>query len=260
MFEGARVAVVVPAYNEGRLITRALGGIPAFVDAIYVVDDGSEDDTAAIAEGIDDARVRVLRQVRNQGVGASIEAGYRRAFGEEADVVAVMAGDAQMDPHDLARVIAPVVRGEAVYAKGDRLSFEGVRRLMPAARYVGNHVLSFVTRLATGLPVRDSQCGYTALGKRGAGVVLSARLWPRYGYPNDLLGRLAIEEAPIVDVVVRPIYADERSGIGLRHAVFVVPYVLARVFCRRVMMALVPKQRDAATAPSSVSESALGDT
>jgi dolichol-phosphate mannosyltransferase len=234
MFDGARVAVVVPAYDEARLIARTLARVPGFVDLVVVVDDGSRDDTAARARNTGDPRVVVVTHTVNRGVGAAIASGYDAAFRAGADVAVVMAGDAQMDPADLPALLAPVLRGEADYAKGDRLSHPQVRTAMPRARFVGNHVLSALTRLATGLTVRDAQCGYTALSRAAAERLEIAALWPRYGYPNDLLGHAAAARLRVRDVTVRPIYADETSGIRLRHALFVVPFVLARVVVRRV--------------------------
>jgi hypothetical protein len=105
---------------------------------------------------------------------------------------------------------------------------------MPLSRWLGNHVLSVLTRWATGLDVRDSQCGYTALARSAADQLGLEQLWPRYGYPNDLLGRAAAAKLRVSEVSVRPIYADETSGIGWRHALFVVPFVLARVVLRRI--------------------------
>lgn len=234
MLDGARVAVVVPAHDEARLIARTLGSIPAFVDDVVVVDDASADDTAARVAEWPEARVRLLRHRVNRGVGAALATGYRAAFDAGADVVAVMAGDAQMDPRDLSRVIEPVLRGEADYVKGDRLSHPDARARMPVSRYLGNHALTGLTRIATGLTVRDSQCGYTALGRRGAEQLALDRLWPRYGYPNDLLSRAAVARLRVRDVTVRPIYGTEQSGLRARHLVTVFPYVLALGLMRRV--------------------------
>lgn len=233
MFEGARVAVVVPAFNEERLIGRTLGRVPSYVDQVIVVDDGSLDDTAAHARGTGDPRVTVISHDVNRGVGAAIASGYREAFLGGADVAVVMAGDAQMDAADLPALLTPVVRGDADYAKGDRLSYPHAFTQMPLARFFGNHVLSALTRVATGLPVRDSQCGYTALSRHAEQHIATDAVWPRYGYPNDMLGRAAAAGVRVRDVTVRPVYGDESSGIGLRHAIFVVPFVLARVVARR---------------------------
>jgi len=234
MLRGTKIAVVVPAYNEARLITRTLTSIPSFVDQVIVVDDGSRDETAHVASHFGARSVVVERHSDNQGVGAAIATGYGRAFRDGADVVAVMAGDAQMDPADLQALLTPVLEGHADYVKGDRLSHPSVLGAMPLTRWIGNHSLSLLTRWVTGLPIRDSQCGYTALSRHAAEQLRLDRLWHGYGYPNDLLGHLAAQDARVIDVVVRPIYASERSGIGLHHALLVVPFVLARVLYRRM--------------------------
>src|SRR5687768_3604705 len=148
MRHGKKIAVIVPAFQEARLIGRMLGRVPAFVDAVYVVDDCSSDGTSAAARGAGDARVVVIRHTENRGVGAAIASGYTRALAEHADVLVVMAGDDQMDPADLERLIGPVVSGEAEYVKGTRFAHPEARR-MPLARRAGSRALSLVTRLTT---------------------------------------------------------------------------------------------------------------
>ncbi len=233
MHERPRIAVIVPAYNEERLIATTLRSVPAFVDLVVVVDDGSRDATSESAAQVADPRVRLLCHSKNLGVGAALRSGYLHAFAEGADVAVVMAGDAQMDPRDLNALLSPILSGDADYVKGDRLSHPEVVAQMPFMRFVGNHVLSFGTRLSTGLAVRDSQCGYTALHRRVGARVPWDALWTGYGYPNDLLGWLASRNARVRDVVVRPVYATEQSGIRFWHALFVIPYVLTRVLVRR---------------------------
>jgi glycosyltransferase involved in cell wall biosynthesis len=228
------IAVVVPAFNEERLIQRTLRGIPSFVTQVVVVDDASRDATCERVLALADPRVRLVRHAANAGVGAAIATGYRAAFEHGAEVCVVMAGDGQMDPRDMPALLKPVLDGEAAYAKGCRLSYPGARERMPWTRWLGNWGLGLLTRLATGLSVRDSQCGYTALARDAADVLPLEQMWPRYGYPNDLLGMLAMADLPMREVTVRPIYADEQSGVGLRHALFVVPYVLGRVWMRRI--------------------------
>lgn len=247
MLGQAQIAVIVPAYNEARHIAGTLRSVPAFVDHIVVVDDGSTDGTAAIAAVVADAdaRVQVVRHSNNRGVGAALKTGYARAFDAGAEVVAVMAGDGQMDPDDLPALLQPVLSGAADYVKGDRLSHPDARARMPLLRFIGNHVLSALTRVCVGVRVRDSQCGYTALGRRALARVQMHELWNGYGYPNDLLGLLCAGGAPVRDIVVRPVYGNERSGIGLRHALLVIPFLLGRAWLRRVRRRL-PRMADLA--------------
>jgi len=248
MIANQRVHVVIPAHNEARLVANTVRSMPDYLDALHLVDDASEDGTSRAALEVRDARLRVHRHAVNRGVGAAILTGYRAAFAEGADHVVVMAGDGQMDPRDLPALLAPLLSGEADYAKGDRLSWPGAASRMPLSRYVGNHALSALTRGATGIDVRDSQCGYTALARRGSRALLQDGFWERYGYPNDLLGLLALAGARVVDVPVRPIYGAEQSGVGWRHALFVVPYVLGRVALRRGSSTLRPRRAERACA------------
>jgi glycosyltransferase involved in cell wall biosynthesis len=229
MLGDARVAVVVPAYREERLIARMLRRVPAYVDAVYVVDDASPDATAEAARSVGDARVKLLRHGENRGVGAAIVTGYRAALGDGHDVLAVMAGDDQMHPDDLEPLVRAVLGG-ADYAKGNRFVHAEARR-MPLARRAGGRFLAAVTRRASGLAVSDTQCGFTALSARAAQRLPLQELWPRYGYPNDLLLLLAARRLLVVEVPVRPVYADERSGLRPWHVVKILG-VIGRRYAR----------------------------
>ncbi len=234
MYRGLRVAVVVPAYNEERLIGPTLAGIPRWIDDVIVVDDDSCDQTAAAAAPYLSARVRLVRHTHNHGVGGAILTGYRAAHARGADVAVVMAGDGQMDPADLPNLLDPVVQGEADYVKGDRLSHPAVWHTMPVVRLLGNFALTHLTRLALDLPrLSDSQCGYTALRAAFIERLDFEALYPRYGFPNDLLSQLRLLGARVVDRTVRPIYGCERSGIRLPRVIPVLLFVLGRGWLRR---------------------------
>jgi glycosyltransferase involved in cell wall biosynthesis len=239
MFEGKTIAVVIPAFNEETLVARAVSLVPAFVDHVIVVDDASADGTAAALGAVAGRPgLEVIRHEENRGVGAAIATGYARSLALGADVAAVMAGDAQMDPEDLPRLLGPVASGEADYAKGDRLSWPGVFRAMPFFRFVGNHALSVLTRLSSGYGgIRDSQCGYTAIARGALAKLDLAAIHTRYGYPNDLLAHLHSAGARLAQVPVRPIYGEEESGISWFTALVRVPLVLARSFLRRKLAA-----------------------
>jgi glycosyltransferase involved in cell wall biosynthesis len=236
LVRGKKIAVVVPAFNEADKIARTIRSIPGFVDHVLVVDDGSADGTARVAGRSTRRGLEVLVHAANRGVGGAIATGYRRALALGADATAVMAGDAQMDPADLPRLLAPVLAGEAEYAKGNRFSWPGgCWRHMPASRFAGNLILSWLTRLACGYRLFDSQCGYTVASRAALEAIEPDAMFARYGYPNDLLGRLARAGARAVDVPVRPVYGPGwRSGIRLTTVVYPILFLLARAFVLRI--------------------------
>jgi glycosyltransferase involved in cell wall biosynthesis len=236
MLEGKRVAVVVPAHDEQELIGTTLAGIPAFVDRIYVVDDGSRDATAERARASGDQRVEVIPHDRNRGVGAAIVTGYRRARQDGIDATCVMAADNQMDPADLELLALPVVRGELDYAKANRLVTGEAWNLIPRTRYLGNAVLSMLTKIASGYwHVADSQSGYTAISKHMLEVVDLDRVYTGYGFPNDFLVHLNVSNARVRDFPSRPIYGiGERSGIRYRKVVPRISWLLVRAFFWRL--------------------------
>ena len=236
MLEGKRVAVVVPAHDEEELIGTTLAGIPAFVDRIYVVDDGSRDATVERVRAAGDPRVEVIPHDRNRGVGAAIVTGYRRAVEEGIDATCVMAADNQMDPADLELLALPVARGELDYAKANRLVTGEAWNLIPRTRYLGNAVLSMLTKIASGYwHVADSQSGYTAISKHMLEVVDLDRVYTGYGFPNDFLVHLNVSNARVRDFPSRPIYGvGERSGIRYHKVAPRISWLLVKGFFWRL--------------------------
>jgi glycosyltransferase involved in cell wall biosynthesis len=239
MYRQFRVAVVVPAYNEEGAVAAAVRGVPSWVDHVIVVDDASADATSEEAAGGGASRagaVHVLRHEMNRGVGAAIVTGYRHALSLGCDVAVVMAGDGQMDPLDLPQVIDPIANGTADYVKGNRFLHPEIWTAMPPERIVGNVVLSAATRFTSGYRhVFDSQCGYTAISRTALEAIDLDGVFPRYGYPNDLLSRLHVASMRVADVPVRPVYGPAwKSGINFGTAIHPIPWVLRRSWSTRV--------------------------
>ncbi len=236
MLEGKRVAVVVPAHDEEQLIATTLGGIPGFVDRVIVVDDGSVDATSERVRSFGDTRVELVVHERNRGVGAAIVTGYKRALDEELDIVCVMAGDNQMDPQDLETLVRPVARGDVDYAKANRLFTGQAWELIPRTRYLGNAVLSMLTKIASGYwHVADSQSGYTAIGKDTLALLDLDRVYTYYGFPNDLLVHLNVVNARVRDFPSRPVYGvGERSGIRYHKVAPRISWLLIKAFFWRL--------------------------
>jgi glycosyltransferase involved in cell wall biosynthesis len=236
MFEGKRVGVVVPAYDEEALIGATLAGIPELVDRIIVVDDGSTDRTAEAAVATGDQRVEVLSHERRSGVGAATLTGYRRALADGLDVVVVMNGDNQMDPEDLPKLVAPVARGELDYSKANRLASGQAWQLIPKTRFFGNAILSMLTKVASGYwHVADSQSGYTVVSREMLERLDLDHIYTNYGFPNDMLVHLNVWNARVRDFPSRPIYGvGERSNMRYRHVVPRIAWLLVRGFFWRL--------------------------
>ena len=241
MFEGKSVAVVVPCYNEQTQIGGVLRTMPEMVDCVIVVDDKSTDGTADVVRGHiasegDSPRTVLIEHEQNAGVGAAIVTGYREAIRREMDVTAVMAGDGQMDPNELDVIVAPVARGLADYTKGNRLFYRGAWETIPRHRYLGNAFLSMLTKIASGYwHVADSQTGYTGISLAALQTVDLEGIYPRYGYPNDMLVRLNVYGFRVADVPIRPVYSvGEQSKMKLWKVVPTMSWMIFKRFLWRL--------------------------
>ncbi len=239
MYKGKTVCVVVPAYNEEKLIGRVIETMPDYVDKIVVVDDVSTDSTVQIVRRYaekESSKVVLVEHKENQGVGGAIATGYKWARDNRFDAAAVMAGDAQMDPADLPGLLDPVVAGEIDYAKGNRLFTGNAWQVIPKVRYLGNSYLSLLTKIASGYwHVADSQTGYTVINYRALEMLDLDGIYKRYGMPNDMLIKLNVFNFRVRDIAVRPVYnIGEKSNIKLRKVVFTIPFLLLKGFLYRM--------------------------
>lgn len=240
MYREKTVAVVVPAYNEEKLIGRVIETMPDFVDHIVVVNDKSTDKTAEIVRSYAEkqpGRVVLIDLLVNQGVGGAIAEGYKWARDHEIDCTAVMAGDAQMDPKDLPALLDPIIDGQADYTKGNRLFTGEAWHKIPRARYLGNSALSLLTKIASGYwHIADSQTGYTIANLKVLQTLNLDEIYKRYGMPNDMLVKLNIYNFRVWDVPIEPVYhIGEKSGFK---SVFVIPkfyFLLRRLFIYRMV-------------------------
>ncbi len=234
------IAVVVPAYNEELLIGNTISTIPDYVKKIIVIDDCSQDKTADCVREIcnqEPERVFLIQHEVNQGVGGAIASGYKWCRDNEVDIAVVMAGDNQMDPDDLPNLLEPVIKGRADYAKGNRLFTGDAWNQIPRVRYLGNSMLSLLTKIASGYwHVADSQAGYTAINRKALEVIDWDQMYKRYGQPNDLLVRLNIFNLRVCDVPVRPVYdIGEVSGIKPMRMIPKLSWLLLKLFFYRMI-------------------------
>ena len=238
MLQSKTVGVVVPAYNEELLIAKTLTTMPDYVDYIVVVNDGSKDRTLEIILELQkkNPRIVLVNHEKNKGLGQSLIDGYVRAREMKIDIVAVMAGDAQMSPLDLKTVCEPILNGEADYVKGNRLLHDQVVKRMPFYRFVGNSGLTLLTKFATGYwHVMDPQCGYTAISAKALSRIPIETMIKGYGYNAHILYMLNLHNFRVRDVEVEPVYGEEKSKIKLRTYIPRVSRLLIGLFFRRLV-------------------------
>lgn len=234
MFRDTRVHVVIPAYNVAAHLVGVLRGIPSFVDAVTVVDDGSTDGTAEAAKSVGDPRVTVLQSPANEGVGGAMARGFQCALAQGEGIIVKMDGDGQMDPADLPRLLEPIAAGRCDYAKGNRFLRSRELDIMPRARLAGNFVLTFLTKLASGYwNVFDPQNGYLAIASGTLRLLDLDRLSRRYFFENDMLINLNIFDVRVRDVAMPSRYGAERSSMRLGLILCSFPFHLFRGYWHR---------------------------
>jgi dolichol-phosphate mannosyltransferase len=212
-----RIAVVIPSFRVSKQILGVIARIGPEVWRIYVVDDCCPENTGDLVESAaPDARVHVIRNTVNRGVGGAVMAGYEAALGDGADVMVKIDGDGQMDPRLLPRFVAPILSGQADYTKGNRFFDLLSLRRMPLLRLFGNAVLSLMSKFSTGYwTLFDPTNGYTAIDARVASWLRFEALSERYFFETDMLFRLNTLRAVVVDIPMDAVYGDERSNLKI---------------------------------------------
>lgn len=232
-----RVAVVVPAYRCGERLAGVLARMPAAVDDVVVVDDGSPDDVRETVAANGDPRVRLLVHPRNRGVGGAMKSGIAEALARGAEVVVKVDGDGQMDPAAVPALVAALLSGEASLAKGNRLFDLRWLRRMPLVRRVGNLALSFLVKVASGYwHVFDPCNGFVAVRADLLRRIPAEALADRYFFEISLLCEAYLLRAVVVDVPMAPSYAGETSSLSPAwSALEFLPRLAARA-ARRVLV------------------------
>ena len=271
MYRDHSIGVVVPAYNEEGFVGDVIREMPDYVDRIYAVDDCSTDGTwgeiqdAAeedlarrarawpeepahmVADGggglLEEraivqspiGRVVAIQHHDNRGAGGAIKSGYLAALRDAVDIVVTVDGDGQMDLGQMETLLDPIVDDRADYTKGNRLLYREYRSAMPRFRFLGNSILTFLTKIASGYwKTMDPQNGYTAISSYALENVGVSGLYEYYGYPNDLLVKLNAKGMRVADVAQPAIYGEEASSIKYRTYIRRVSWMLLRNFLWRL--------------------------
>ncbi|RDZ27027.1 glycosyltransferase family 2 protein [Lysobacter silvisoli] len=234
--EPPRIAVVVPCYRVREHILGVIEDVPAMVWRIYVVDDACPDRSGQyVEEHCRDPRVQVIYNEVNRGVGGAVMAGYARAAADGADVVVKMDGDGQMEGAALPQLVGPILRGDADYTKGNRFYDLAQIGRMPKLRIFGNAMLSFMTKISSGYwDLFDPTNGYTAIHAKLVAKLPLRKISPRYFFETDMLFRLNIVRAVVVDVPMDARYGAETSNLRISKILFDFLFKHLRNTCKRV--------------------------
>lgn len=211
------IAVVIPSYRVKAHVLDVIARIGDEVARIYVVDDACPEGSGAfVSEHCHDPRVTVMTHAVNKGVGGAVMTGYKAAIDGAATIIVKVDGDGQMRPELIPKFVAPIIAGQADYTKGNRFYDLTHIRRMPAARLLGNAVLSFMAKLSTGYwGLFDPTNGFTAIHARVARRIDFDKVSERYFFETDILFRLNIVRAVAVDVPMDAVYGEERSSLRI---------------------------------------------
>jgi glycosyltransferase involved in cell wall biosynthesis len=235
MYKDKTIATVVPAHNEARHIARVVETTPDYVDHVIVVDDSSNDGTSEAAAASRDSRLIVLRTTSNQGVGGAVILGYRKAVELGDDIVVKMDGDGQMPPEYISSLLNPIIEQGYDYSKGNRFLASDSLTQMPRQRLIGNIVLTFLTKLASGYwHIFDPQNGYTAIKTDVLRILDLDAIHKRFFFENDILVHLNFLNARVKDVAIPARYGDEESDLNVLRIGITFPLLLLRRFVRRI--------------------------
>jgi dolichol-phosphate mannosyltransferase len=228
------VAIIIPCYRVERHIANVIRSIPQHYRTIICVDDASPDDFGDAVRALNDPRVTIVAHENNRGVGAAVKTGYGEALRRGATVCVKMDGDGQMNAADLDGLVAPILDGSADYAKGNRFVDLRALQRMPRRRLLGNAVLSFASKIASGYwNMLDVTNGFTAIRASVLRGLDFDRLADRYFFETSMLIELNIRRGVTADVEMPARYGDEQSSMKLARVASTFPGLLLRGLLRR---------------------------
>ena len=212
---GVRIAVVIPCFRVKAHIGDVIAAIGEDVGAIYVIDDACPEHSGAwVKANLGDARIRVIEHPTNQGVGGAVISGYRAALADGFEIVVKIDGDGQMHPVDLPRLVRPILLGQADYCKGNRFFHPEDLAQMPLVRLLGNGGLSLLSKLSSGYwQIFDPTNGYTAIHGAVLANLPLHKISKRYFFESDMLFRLGLMRAMVIDVPMKARYGNEISQL-----------------------------------------------
>jgi glycosyltransferase involved in cell wall biosynthesis len=227
---------VIPAFKVSGQILETIKAIGPEVDHIIVVDDACPERSGELVRRrSSDSRVEVIAHEINLGVGGALKSGYKRALELQVDVIVKIDGDGQMDVSRIPEMVRYIFEGEADYVKGNRFFDIETVQSMPKLRILGNLALSFFAKFSTGYwRIFDPNNGFTAISSTALTRIQLRKVDNRYFFESDMLFRLNLVKAVVIDFPMQAIYGNERSNLRIRRVLFEFPVKHLRNFFKRV--------------------------
>lgn len=222
--------IVIPAYNESKVIENVIEELKDRNLNIIIVDDGSSDETSKIArKSLKNYKGFIYRHSINRGVGAALKTGIEAALQKNADLIITFDADGQHDPADINSLLKPIIEGEADLVNGYR-NFEE----MPLSKKLGNQIMNIITWLFYGIHVKDSQSGFKAFDRRAAEVFdINSR---GFGVISEIMGEVKKNDLKLKEVPIKTIYTDYSmtKGTNLKVGLKILFKLIINVF-RKVL-------------------------
>jgi len=230
-----KLAVVIPAYKAEATISTVVDLVPSYVDWIIIVNDASPDKTRKVVEKIQDPRIVLINHKKNQGVGGAMITGFKKAMDLDADLIAKLDADGQMDPRFLDRFALTAIRHQCDYVKANRFGHIEALPAMPRIRLAGNLLLTFLTKWASGYwNVFDPQNGFVLITRKMLKRLDLAKLDTSYFFENSMLINLNILRAQIGEIYIPAHYGEEVSSMRLGRIIKDFPLKLMRGYLHRI--------------------------
>ena len=238
MISQTKIAVVIPAFRVSNTLHTVVKNLPKEVDYIVVVDDACPEKSGyKLTRAVEDNRLTVLHREANGGVGAATKTGLDYIFSStDAEISVKLDGDNQMDPALLVPMVRTLQSESGDFIKGNRFDRPAYLRSMPVIRLIGNGILSLYSKFSSGYwHVNDPTNGYVAITKEIYSSISTRKLDNGFFFESDLLGKLALEDARVIDFPIPSRYGAERSNLGVTKAALTFPAKYTRNFFYRFL-------------------------
>lgn len=216
------VIALIPAYNEERFIGSLVLAAKMYVDEVIVVDDGSHDRTVDIAR---QAGARIIQHEHNQGKAAAVNTGFTFVRSLNPIAVVMLDGDGQHCADDIPIVLSPVMKGEADIAIGSR--FLNVKSDIPTYRQIGQHGLTLVTNVTSGVSISDSQSGFRAFSANALNYLTFSQ--GGFSIESEMQFLVGDNKLRVAEVPIKVVYAERAKRNPVRHGMQVLNGILRLV-------------------------------